>query len=558
MGAYSRARIGVDLGIVNVALYQGHSLLGPQMISNDFRLFRSENTVHKHSSPTISRRRESLMISAVALCLIAVITGCGSGSAQTSDARAGATISIHPAVIGQAIHATVLGANSTVSFDTAIPGQSEAFRRAGMKAGRWPGGSDSDEFNWQTTTGCRAKSYVWPSATFDHYMTLIARPAGLDVAVTVNYGSSGQPACIAPGDPQIAAAWVHYANTTRHYGVRWWEVGNEVYGSWETDQHALPHDAATYASSFGNYLKLMKAQDPTIRVGIPVSPGAVDPSGRNWDAYVLAHTQFDYVDLHFYAQQPGKEDDGFLVRDAPGAFAGILAKLKAELATAGKPDSPIDIGEIGSVYDKPGKQTVSITQALFAGQALSEMLLAGVRRSTWWLGNGGCGTNGNLSASLYGWQEFGGYAIFSDGLPTPPYGGCSNVIETIPFGTLLPTARVYQVLSQSGFVTDGERMIGVTVPPNLRSVRAYAATHGKNFALLLFNLDDQKTVSVPITIDSVSHGSGIHSLTYGKTQYDLSRDGTWAGPAAEHTGPWTSPITVTLPPYAVAAYLISR
>jgi hypothetical protein len=235
-----------------------------------------------------------------------------------------------------------------------------------------------------------------------------------------------------------------------------------------------------------------------------------------------------------------------------------LATVKQELAAAGKAGTPIDVGEIGSVYERPGKQTVSITQALFAGQAVGEMLTAGVRRSTWWIGNGGCGTNGNLSAALYGWQEFGGYAIFSDGLPTPVYGGCGNVNETIPFGTLLPTARAYQVLAQSGFVSEGEHMLGVSVPPALPTVRAYAATHGSGFALLLFNLDPQRAVSVPVAIDEVARGSGYTSLQYGKAQYDRSRDGEWAGPVARRAAAWTSPFVVTLPPYSMTAYIIAR
>ena len=48
----------------------------------------------------------------------------------------------------------------------------------------------------------------------------------------MNYGS---------GTAAEAAAWVKYANVTKNYGVKYWEVGNEVYGngaygsSWEYD-----------------------------------------------------------------------------------------------------------------------------------------------------------------------------------------------------------------------------------------------------------------------------------------------------------------------------------
>ena len=488
-----------------------------------------------------------------------LLAACGGPSSSVAEASTpGSAIAVHPNAIGPKIHATVLGVNSTVAFDPSLPDQVEAYRNAGMRAGRWPGGSEADEFNWQTTTGCRAKSYVWKGASFDRYMSSIARPAKLDVELTVNYGSSNQPACILPGDAKQAAAWVHYANVIQHDRIAWWEVGNEVYGLWETDQHALPHDAATYATAFDTYAKLMKAEDPSIHVGVPVSPGASDPSGKNWDAYVLGHAKFDYVDWHYYAQRPGKENDAYLTQTAPRDFAALLGKIKTELAAAGKPDAPIDVGEIGSVYDQPGKQTASITQALFAGQIIGEMIDGGVARAEWWIANGGCGMKGNMSADLYGWQDFGGYAIFSDDLPTPVYGGCSTSADTIALGTLLPTARVYQMLARSGFATDGEHAIGISVPPNMPLVRAYAATHGAGYALALFNLDPDKAVDVAVAIDGVGKAATFTSSVYGRAEYDASRDGQWTGPVTRGKAAWAASQTVHLPPYSMTVDVIAR
>jgi hypothetical protein len=499
-------------------------------------------------------------VAALPFVVAAALSGCGAGDDASTNGSASAAVpavAVHANDRGAAVHATVLGVNSTVAFDPSLPGQDAAYRAAGMRAGRWPGGSEADEFNWQTTTGCRAKSYVWKNASFERYMTAIAKPAHLDVELTVNYGTANQPACIQPGDPAVAAAWVHDANAVHHYGVKWWEVGNEVYGPWETDQHALPHDAATYATVFGRFSRAMKSADRSINVGVPVSPGATDPSGKNWDAYVLGHAKFDYVDWHYYAQRPGKESDAYLTQTAPRDFATLLGKIKTELAIAGKPNAPIDVGEIGSVYDQPGKQTASITQALFAGQVIGEMIDAGVQRAEWWIGNGGCGMKGNMSADLYGWQDFGGYAIFSDDLPTPTYGGCSGSIATIPLGTLLPTARIYQLFATSGFATDGEHAIGVTTPAG-SLVRAYAATHGNGLVLALFNLDPDQSTDVPVTIDGLKAGATFTSMTYGKSEYDTSRDGTWSGPTRHGRAPWPFVQSVHLPPYSVTIETIAR
>jgi hypothetical protein len=44
---------------------------------------------------------------------------------------------------------------------------------------------------------------------------------------------------------------------------------------------------------------------------------------------------------------------------------------------------------------------LSITQGLFAGQVLGEMMIDGVSRASWWIGFGNCnGTSGNDSSSL--------------------------------------------------------------------------------------------------------------------------------------------------------------
>ena len=60
---------------------------------------------------------------------------------------------------------------------------------------------------------------------------------------------------------------------TAPLGFKYWEIGNEEYGSWETDSNSLPHDPYTYALRARDYIRLMKAVDPTIKIGVVVTPG---------------------------------------------------------------------------------------------------------------------------------------------------------------------------------------------------------------------------------------------------------------------------------------------
>jgi len=222
------------------------------------------------------------------LAIAAALAGCSASAPSGQSAgfvpaaaprvpHAAAAIEILPGKPGAVESSLVLGANMANWYDVTQSGLAAAFRSAGMAATRWPGGSESDIFHWQTNSLGAAPcngSYVNPNSSFDNFVTQVARPAHLDVAVTVNYGSN--PSCNAGASPAEAAAWVAYANTTKHYGVTWWTVGNEEFGSWEEDLHSQPHSGTQYAANVagsGGFYALMKAASATpIKVGDDVEP----------------------------------------------------------------------------------------------------------------------------------------------------------------------------------------------------------------------------------------------------------------------------------------------
>jgi hypothetical protein len=224
-----------------------------------------------------------------------------------------------------------------------------------------------------------------------------------------------------------------------------------------------------------------------------------------------------------------------------------IATLRAELRAAGRGNVPIYLGELGSVYANPGKQAQSIVQALFAGIVLGELADADVFRATWWLGYGGCNdaSSGNFSSSLYGWQNFGGYMIVSDGLPEY---GCYNA-TSVPLGVLLPTSRAFQVMSS--YIRSGERAASYSRTGAYSDLRVFAVSRGTSYAVALFNL--QKTASFPmsVAIDKLAAGSSLEMTTYGKAQYDLSKNNVWAGPVTSQSGAWHGPVTFTLPPWSM-------
>src|SRR5690606_10267690 len=129
-----------------------------------------------------------------------------------------------------------------------------------------------------------------------------------------------------------------HSNVTHNYGFKYWEVGNENYGPWETDINQRPHDPVTYATRFQQYMTLMKAEDPSIKVGAVITSGEDDYANHTdqtvinprtgqahngWTSVLLATFRQlgvvpDFVVYHRYEQAGGQESDSFLLQSSEG------------------------------------------------------------------------------------------------------------------------------------------------------------------------------------------------------------------------------------------------
>ena len=481
-------------------------------------------------------------------------------TATVNTAAVTASVTVDLASSGPALTDKLLGMNMAIWYDlvsnkTAIV---DAFQAAGLTQVRWPGGSDSDLYHWATNTLCDG-GYADPNDTFSNFVNDMAAPTNLDVALTANYGSNST--CNGGGEPSEAAAWVTAALadgiTPSHM-----TVGNEEYGSWEYDLHSTPNDPTIYAAAVvgsSGYYQLIKTASPNTLVGVVVD---ADNATGGWDNTVLSNAKgsYDFVEYHYYPETPGQESDTFIVQQAAQELTTNINTIRSELTKWGTPDTPIYVGEIGGAYTNPGKQSWSITQGLYAGQVLGEMMNAGVSRLTWWIGFGNCnGANGNDSTSLYGWQDFGAYNVFSDGSEDTTCPGAG------PIGTMSPTARAFQLFSQMG--VNGQTVLTATVTGDTTDVRAYAATNPNGTALLLFNDNDTASQSVTVTLSGKSSSSSVNVTTYDKAIYELSGSptgtppdpagtSTWAALMTTNMGPQTLPLSLTLTPWSMNVVII--
>ena len=481
------------------------------------------------------------------------------GTATVTVAQS-TTVSVDQTSTGPKVTDQILGMNMAVWYDVTANAAAikSGFQTAGIKAVRWPGGSESDGYSWQTNAMCANQGYADPDDTFANFVSDVVAPTGVDVALTANYGSNTN--CNGPGEPSEAAAWINNAQAIGA-NVSHMTVGNEEYGSWEYDLHSSQHDPTTYAGAVAGtngFYNSIKAANKNVLVGVDVD---ADGESSGWDATVMSQAKgyYDFVELHFYPQGPGNENDTYIVQQGAQDLTNSINVVKQELLSAGNSGVPIYLGEMGSVYTNPGKQSTSITQALFAGQVLGELMNDGISRATWWIGFGGCeeevagdpdpSGGPNFSSSLYGWQNFGGYMVFSDGLPEY---GCED--ETLPAGVLLPTARAYQLFSN--VAVTGETVLSATVNGDATDVRAYAATHEGGTALVLFNDNETTTQAVELTLSGATKSSDVTRMTYSKAIYDESKSGVWAPPVTKDLGAQTLPLTLMLDPWSMNVVLI--
>lgn len=485
------------------------------------------------------------------------------------------SVTVNAGATVRTVDERVFGLNATMWDPEAGSSQTVSLvQAAGVRAIRIPGGSLSDQYHWRTNTTL-ADTWTWASG-MDKFASLITG-ANAQAFVTVNYGT---------GTPEEAAAWVAYANASptsaaiigvdgtgynwlttgtwgglraaaplatndgmnflrvgrpAGYGFKYWEIGNECYGTWETDEQAIKHDAYTYATRAKDYIAKMKAVDPTIKVGVVVVPSETDYANGNtshpatnprtgtayngWTPVLLTTLKSlgvtpDFVIYHRYEQAPAEYSPG-----NPESDAGLLQKAKTwsdeavtlrrlltdYLGTVGS-SVEIAVTENNSVYSDPGKQTTSLVNGLFLADSIGNILQTEINSLLWWDLRNGQDTTNNNSAALYGWRNYGDYGILS----TPSSGGSTTYFEGYP------TYYVMKLLAK--FARGGDSVVTAASTSPLLTVFAAKNASG-DLRLLVLNKDPAATLNASIALAGFTPASSANVHTYGKAQDDAAKPG---------------------------------
>jgi alpha-N-arabinofuranosidase len=405
------------------------------------------------------------------------------------------------------------------NFDT--PTTSTALKEAGTLILRFPGGSLSDEYHWGTG---RSGTNTWAWGTSFANFIHIATNVGAQAMITVNYGT---------GTSNEAAAWVRSANLTNHLGFKYWEIGNECYGAWETDSNTYPHDPYTYAVRAHNYILQMKTADPgdNIKIGVVAAPGensysnvyslnhpAINPrtgaTNYGWTPILLSTLKSlgvtpDFLIHHVYPEWNSDSDQSLLL--AAANWAGDAADLRQQISDyfgAGGTNIELLCTENNSDSGNQGKQSTSIVNGLYLADSLAQLTKTEFNGFTWWDLRNGSDTNGDFSASLYGWRTNGDLGII---------GGLN---------TRYPTFYTFKLMQF--FARAGDTVLDASSDYAL--LPAYAARKADgSLAVLVLNKDNATTFNAQLTLANFMPWTSVLARSFGIAQDQAARTN---GPAA--------------------------
>jgi alpha-L-arabinofuranosidase len=213
-----------------------------------------------------------------------------------------------------------------------------AVREMGVSTIRWPGGNFASGYHWTDGVGpknARPNKYniAWYEQESHHFGTdefvAYCKKVGAEPYICVNLGT---------GTIEEAANWVEYCNATTNttyanmrrkngseapHNVKYWGLGNEVYGQWQIGHK----NAEDYAKIALEAAKMMKWVDPSIKL---VACGAGDDS--DWNRTVLEYLTpiVDYISLHHYEGT----DDYYELLGTIRKFEGDIRRMSAVIETA--------------------------------------------------------------------------------------------------------------------------------------------------------------------------------------------------------------------------------
>ncbi len=356
---------------------------------------------------------------------------------------------------------------------------------------RFPGGSISDVFFWNAppnqkpadapatlldANGIESAAGYWygknPDSwtlSVDNYYNMLLQ-TGNEGMITVNYGYARYgtgPNPVAQA-AHLAADWVRYDNGRTKY----WEIGNESNGTWETgyrintatNQDGQPNiiTGSLYGQHARVFMDSMRKAaveiGKTIYVGIYLLEKKPEswqtPTDQTWNTGVLSQNanKADYYVIHsYYTPYQQNSSADVILATASDNTTAMMNYVKPFLTNTGSTIKPIAMNE-WNIVAQGSRQQVSFINGMHAAILLGESLKNKYgMTSRWDFANGW--DNGNDHGLFNIGDEPGGVSKWN---PRPAF-YYMYYFQKMIGDRLLQTSTIGSVLSYASSFTSGEK-----------------------------------------------------------------------------------------------------
>ena len=287
---------------------------------------------------------------------------------------------------------------------------------------RGPGGSISDVFFWNLDVDhppqdvpaaliTDPSNTSWPwyghrphpwenwTMDVDSFYTILGKTNSTGM-ITVNYGyarygTSDTPVAQAA---HMAADWVRYDNGR----TKFWEIGNEVFGSWEAGyriDRSLNKDGqpeyitpSLYGQHCRVFIDSMRAAALETGADIKIGVVMVEGSGTHasWNGAVAAEVgdMADFWSVHSYFTPYHQDSDVATVLASHANTEGYINYVWTTVEGAGKPRLPVALTEY-NIFAIGSNQAVSHANGMHAVLVTGELMRSGFGAANRWdLANG--------------------------------------------------------------------------------------------------------------------------------------------------------------------------
>lgn len=348
-------------------------------------------------------------------------------------------------------------------------------------------------------------------------------------------------------------------------GIKYWEIGNEIFGTGYypatsgngySVNYAVPYPYSNYTrlynpalspANYGQQVKAfslaMKAVDPTIKIGAVVSTPLgdyswdVDNLGQHWTPQVLAQcaTNIDFIIAHWYFYNGNNDKGNSLLPsvaanipsmiNGTGSHTGTSSGLK-DWINQYRPNDPTNVSIFITEFGYTGTVTDSINGSPIIGPVTAL-----------------------FDADSYAtWMSYGVSNIcFLEMNKTPFLGDSSSLTCGETF---------YAIKLLHAMAAPGDTFVQATSDTSTVRVQAALQQSG-NVGLVLLNENRTIPQTVNVTITNASLSSTGTEYQLGTNNFTGTQETPTSPPSSNTVSSLGNSFSLTLPPYSMTVLVIS-